>query len=182
MADYGITFEDRYKMAVHFISKLKIPLQELNRQELEKAIETFLKNRQCLSLGTVNPDGTPHQTILDYVSNGLKLYMASEGGQKFRALEHSNKVSVTIGFSGGTVESEYGLTMDGTAKIYKAPHPKYVAGMLKMKNFVMEWSRSVQPVENILSKAINTRLIEVTPYKMTYLNMPEGIPISRWVR
>ena len=177
---YGLVFEDRQKLMVHFIERLKIPLRMLNKAELEKEIAEFLKKKQCLSLATVNPDGTPHQSILDYVSDGTKIYIASEGGEKFRALEHSDSVSVTIGFSGGTVESEYGLTIDGKAKIYKAPNPKYVSGMLKLKNFLMDWSASVQPMENILKKAINARLIVVTPHRMTYMNIPDGVPLLRW--
>jgi len=120
-------------------------------------------------------------SILDYVSDGLDLYMATEGGDKLRNLEGSNKVAVSIGFSNGTVESEYGLMIDGVAKIYKAPHPKYVTGMMKLKDFVLEWSRAIQPIENILKKAITSSLIKVTPYRMTYMNIPEGIPLSLWV-
>jgi len=136
--------------------------------------------KQCLSLATVNLDGSPHQTVLDYVSDGLTIYIASEGGEKFKNLEESDKVSISIGFSDGTVESEYGLTIDGVAKIYGAPHPKYLAGIMKLKGFIEQWSKSIQPIENILSKAINTKLIVVTPYRMFYMNIPDGIPLSSW--
>jgi len=182
LEQYGLTFEDRRKLMIHQIGRLKIPLRDLDREALEQEIARFLKRKQCLSLATINPDGTPHQTIVDYVSSGTDVFIASEGGEKFRALQHSDKVSITIGFSDGTVESEYGLTIDGVAKVYTAPHPKYLAGILRLKDFVMEWSRAIQPIENILSKAINTKLIVVTPYRMTYMSMPEGVPLSRWER
>ncbi len=179
---YGLTFEDRHKLTAHFIERLKIPVRILDKNELENEIAQFLRKKQCLTLATVNPDGSPHQSILDYVSDGIDIYIASEGGEKFRALEYSNKVSISIGFSDGTVESEYGLTIDGTARTYKAPGPKYVAGMMKLKNFVMDWSASIQPMENILSKAINAKLIVATPQRMTYMNIPDGIPLSKWER
>ena len=176
----GLTLEDRQQLMSHFIRKLEIPEKNLDNQGLQKEIEAFLKKKQCLTLATINPDGSPHVSILDYVSDGLDLYMATEGGDKLSNLEGTNKVAVSIGFSDGTVESEYGLMMDGIAKVYRAPHPKYVTGMMKLKNFVMEWSKSIQPMENVLKKAITSSLIKVTPFRMTYMNIPDGIPLMLW--
>jgi len=180
MVDTGLTFEEQQMQARHFISKLGIPLKELGRKELEEEIAGFLKRLQCLSLGTVNPDGSPHQTILDYVSDGLTLYSASAGGAKFINLERSNRVSVSIGFTDGTLESEYGLTMDGIANVYTAPHPLFLAGMAKMGPFLAEWSRSVQPLEDIIKRVITARVIKITPLTITYMNLPEGVPYMRW--
>ncbi len=182
LTDYGLTFEERQQLISHNIKKLQTPLKVLDQEGLKQEIEQFLKKKQCLSLAMVSPAGFPHQSILDYQSDGIDIYIASEGGEKFQCLEISDRVSVSIGFSDGTVESEYGLTLDGVAKVYKAPHPKYISGIMKLKDFIMEWSRSIQPMENILSKAISTRLIKVTPYRMTYMNIPEGITLSRWER
>jgi len=132
----GLTFEEQNEQTKYFLNKLGVPVKNLNKQELESELIDFLKQPQCLSLATVNPDGTPHQTLLDYVSDGLNIYVASAGGEKFVNLADSDKVSVSIGFTGGTMESEYGLTIDGTAKVYKAPHPKFVGGKIKMKSFL----------------------------------------------
>jgi len=178
--DTGLTFEEQQIQAKHFINKLGIPLRELGQKELEEEIKKFLKKMQCLSLATVNPDGTPHISILDYQSDGLDIYIASAGGEKFINLELSKKVSVSIGFTDGTLESEYGLTIDGIAGVYKAPHPKFVTGMMKMKNFLEDWSRSVQPLENVIKRAVTARVIKITPEEMTYMNIPAGIPYTRW--
>jgi hypothetical protein len=180
MVDTGLTFEEQQLQARHFIQKLNRPLKEPDRKGLEKEITKFLKRLQCLSLATVNPDGTPHQTILDYVSDGLTIYIASAGGNKFINLDRSNKVSVSIGFTDGTLESEYGLTMDGIADVYTAPHPKFILGMAKMRSFLQEWSRSVQPLEDIIKRVITARVIKISPVKMIYMNLPEGIPYMRW--
>ena len=93
IAEPGLTFEDQQVQAEYLLNKLKIPIRRLNRKELEAEVAAFLKKPQCLSLATVNPDGTPHQTILDYVSDGLDIYIASAGGEKFVNLDRSNKVS-----------------------------------------------------------------------------------------
>jgi hypothetical protein len=180
MADPGLTFEDQQEQGKYFIKKLGIPLRELNQGELGEEIKQFLTKMQCLSLATVNPDGTPHQTLLDYVSDGLDIIIASAGGDKFINLEGSNRVSVSIGYTGGTVESEYGLTIDGTAEVYKAPHPKFLTGMMKMRSFLEDWSRSVLPLENIIKRVVTARVIIVKPERMTYMNIPDGVPISRW--
>jgi hypothetical protein len=176
----GLTFEEQNEQTKYFLNKLGFPVKNLNKQELESELIDFLKQPQCLSLATVNPDGTPHQTLLDYVSDGLNIYVASAGGEKFVNLADSDKVSVSIGFTGGTMESEYGLTIDGTAKVYKAPHPKFVGGMIKMKSFLENWYKAVQPLENILKRAVTARVIVIKPNCMTYMNMPKGVPWLRW--
>ena len=180
MVDTGLTFEEQQVQARHFINKLGITLKELNKKELEEEMARFLKRLQCLSLGTVNPDGSPHQTILDYVSDGLTIYIASAGGTKFINLDRSKKVSVSIGFTDGTLESEYGLTMDGIADVYSAPHPKFLAGMAKMRSFLADWSHSVQPLEDIIKRVITARVIKITPVKIIYMNLPDGVPYMRW--
>ena len=176
----GLTFEEQNEQTKYFLNKLGVPVKNLNKQELESELIDFLKQPQCLSLATVNPDGTPHQTLLDYVSDGLNIYVASAGGEKFGNLADSDKVSVSIGFTGGTMESEYGLTIDGTAKVYKAPHPKFVGGMIKMKSFLENWYKAVQPLENIIKRAVTARVIVITPDRMAYMNMPRGVPWLRW--
>lgn len=180
IADAGLTFEEQQEQAEYFLKKLTIPVKRLNRKELEKEVAEFLKKPQCLSLATVNPDGTPHQTLLDYVSEGLDIYIASAGGEKFVNLDKSNKVSVTIGFTNGYIESEYGLIIDGTAEVNKAPHPKFLVGMMKMKGFLEEWSKAVQPMENIIKRVVTARTIKITPDRITYMNMPAGVPWVRW--
>ena len=77
----GLTFEEQNEQAKYFLNKLGVPVKDLNKQELEAEFIDFLKQTQCLSLATVNPDGTPHQTLLDYVSDGLDIYVASAGGK-----------------------------------------------------------------------------------------------------
>lgn len=180
MVDSGLTFEEQQLQARHFLKKLNIPLKELDRKGLEEEIANFLKRPQCLSLASVNPDGTPHQTLLDYVSDGLTIYIASAGGNKFINLDRSNKVSVSIGFTDGTIESEFGLTIDGVADVYSAPHPRFLAGMAKMGPFLAEWSRSVQPLEDIIKRVITARVIKISPVKMIYMHLPEGVPYMRW--
>ena len=176
----GLTFEEQNEQTKYFLNKLGVPVKNLNKQEMKSELIDFLKQPQCLSLATVNPDGTPHQTLLDYVSDGLDIYVASAGGEKFVNLADSDKVSVSIGFTGGTMESEYGLTIDGTAKVYKAPHPKFVGGMIKMKSFLENWYKAVQPLENIIKRAVTARVIVITPDRMVYMNMPRGVPWLRW--
>ena len=178
--DTGLTLEDQQIQGRHYLKKLGIPLRDLQGKDLEEEINKFLARTQCLSLATVNPDGTPHQTILDYQSSGLDIWIGSQGGQKFINLDKSNRVAVAIGFTAGTVESEYGLTMDGVAKVYKMPHPKFGVGMLKLKNFLEEWTKSVQPLENMIKRVVGAWVIKIEPVCITYMNLPDGVIISQW--
>ena len=52
--------------------------------------------------------------------------------------------------------------------------------MLKMKSFLEEWSRAVQPMENIIKRAITARVIRIRPERMLYMNLPDGVILSRW--
>ena len=58
----GLTFEEQNEQTKYFLNKLGVPVKNLNKQELESELIDFLKQPRCLSLATVNPDGTPHQT------------------------------------------------------------------------------------------------------------------------
>ena len=80
---------------------------------------------------------------------------------------------ILIGFEWTTLSTKL-------AEVYAAPHPKFLAGMAKMKSFLEEWSRSVQPLENIIKRIVTARIIKITPHKMIYMNLPEGIPYMRW--
>ncbi|RMF94423.1 MAG: pyridoxamine 5'-phosphate oxidase family protein [Candidatus Schekmanbacteria bacterium] len=177
---YGITLEERQLQIKHNIKKLGIPLKELNKKELEEEIKRFLKRKQCLTLATIGPDGYPRTSLLDYQSDGLTIYMVSEGGEKFRNLEYSNKVAISIGFSDGTAQSEYGLTMQGEAKVYKAPSPNYMKALLKLRPFLEEWGKALLPMENVVKRAFTARAIVVEPIRMTYMNIPDGVPLMSW--
>jgi len=178
--DTGLPLEEQQIQGKYYLNKLNIPIRELQGNDLGNEIKKFLAKTQCLSLATVNPDGSPHQTILDYQSDRLNIWIGSQGGKKFINLDKSNRVSVSIGFTDGTVESEYGLTMDGVAKVYKMPHPKFGLGMLKLKGFLEEWSKSVQPLENTIKRTIGAWVIKIEPESIIYMNLPDGVPISRW--
>jgi len=182
--DLGQTFEERQVGIRGNIQKIGIPLRDLNKKELEEEIKKFLKRKQCLSLATVSPDGVPRISLLDYQSDGLDIIMASEGGEKFRNLHYSRKVAISIGFSDGTAPSEYGLTVQGEAEIFKAPDPRYLQCMMKMKPFLEEWAKAVTKIsiDQAIKRAFTVRAIKVSPLKMTYMNIPDGVPLLSWER
>jgi len=78
----GLTFKEQHEQAIYFLNKLGTPVRDLNKKELETELKDFLKQPQCLSLATVTPEGSPRQTLLDYVSDGLDIIIASAGGEK----------------------------------------------------------------------------------------------------
>ena len=51
---------------------------------------------------------------------------------------------------------------------------------MKMKGFLEEWSKAVQPLENIIKRVVTARTIKITPDLITYMNMPAGVPWVRW--
>ena len=177
---YGITPEERQLQNIQSLKKLGVPVKEFNKKQLEQEIIAFLKRKQCLTLATTGSDGYPRTSILDYQSDGLTLYMVSEGGENFRNIEHTDEVAISIGFSDGTAPSEYGLTMQGRVKVYKAPSPNYMKALLKLRPFLEEWGKALLPMENVLKRTIMARAIKFTPEKMTYMNLPDGVPLMLW--
>jgi len=75
-------------------------------------VRTFLEERRFASLATVNPDGTPQQTVMWYLLDGDEILMNTAVGRvKHRNLEDDPKISICV-------EDEYRyVSVAGAAKL-----------------------------------------------------------------
>ena len=60
-------------------------------------VRAFLKERRFASLATVNPDGTPQQTVMWYLLDGDDILMNTAVGRiKHRNLQGNAKISICV--------------------------------------------------------------------------------------
>ena len=88
---HELTEEEREQMLEEGFTMMHIERKHLSKKELEKEIIDYLSKKHPCSLATCGKDGVPRISIADYVSEGLTIYIFSEGGDKFKNLKENNK-------------------------------------------------------------------------------------------
>lgn len=86
MAVHEITEEQRDRIVERMINVLGLERKHPTKQELEEEIVDYLGKKHPCALGTCGKDGIPRISMVDYMNDGLTLYILSEG-------ERSSKTS-----------------------------------------------------------------------------------------
>ena len=89
MAVREITYEERDAMYDKALETMGIQRRRPSREELEKEIIDYLGKKQPCTLATCGRDGWPRVSVVDYVNDGLTMYIFSEGGDKFKNLKEN---------------------------------------------------------------------------------------------
>ena len=173
-----LTDEERERMLDGLFSQLKIPRWRPSRKELEAEIEDYLhKNHPC-TLATCGADGVPRVSVVDYASEGLFIYIFSEGGVKFKNIAENNKVAVGIGTSARTITSVRGLNIQGKAEVYTEDQPEFTEALKLFKPMLDDFEqRTGAPVEFPPGMV---RVIRITPQNMVYFHYMKGIAHECW--
>ena len=67
------------------------------KQDLEKAIVSYLDNHRHMALATVKDDGSPYASIVSYVNKGLAIFfMTDPSSQKGKNIAFCPKVGVAV--------------------------------------------------------------------------------------
>ena len=148
----------------------------------EKVLMKFLKRNNVLHLSTCK-NKLPRTTPLEYRLDGFTFYILSEGGNKFNNLKENKNVSFSIAepyfpkqdFWGGK-----GLQAWGKAMVYtRDSDPRRFENALKK----MGVYKSLKKMDvSVLPPQINFRIIEITPERMRYGNLREGVFKVTWYR
>ena len=147
----------------------------------EKVLMKFITNNNVLHLSTCK--GTiPRTTPLEYRLDGFTFYILSEGGSKFNNLKVNKNVSFSIAepyFPKKDFWGAKGLQAWGKARVYSKktdPH-RFERALKKMKVL-----QSLQQLGvTSLPPQFNYRIIEITPDRMTYGNLREGVFNVTWM-
>ena len=118
MALHELTEEERDKVFDAMIKMLGVERKHLSKKELEEEIIDYLSKKHPCSLATCGKDGMPRISVVDYINDGLTIYIMSEGGTKFTNIKENNHVAIGIGTSTQTLRSVRGINIWGTADVF----------------------------------------------------------------
>jgi len=177
MAVREITYEERDAMYDKALETMGIQRKRLSREELEKEIIDYLGKKQPCTLATCGRDGWPRVSVVDYVNEGLTMYIFSEGGDKFKNLKENNRVGIGIG-TGSKAMKTRGVNIWGTAEVFDDECPEFANGL----EILMPIIRDIEQATGrsfVFPKGI-LRLIRVTPVRMVYHHTVKGIKHAVW--
>jgi hypothetical protein len=178
MTVHEVTEEQRDKIIEEMIKTLGVERIHPSKDELEKEIIDYLSKKHPCSLATCGKDSIPRISVVDYINDGLTIYIMSEGGMKFRNIKENNKVAIGIGTSAQTLRSVRGVNIWGIADIFTDETPEFAKGLQLFRPLIEDMERlkgePVQIPPGVL------RLIRVTPTKMIYFHYNKGIGNAIW--
>lgn len=170
-------------MLLPLLKKEKIKLKTFkSAKAFEKVLLKFLKEQNVLHLCTCK-NNLPRATPIEYRLHGLTFYILSEGGGKFNNLKVNNNVSFSIAAPYDSNKDYWGakgVQVWGKAKVYsmKTNLRRFKDALKKMK--VYETMKKMGMKD--LPPQINYRIIEITPDRINYGNLREGIYHVTWMR
>jgi len=178
MQVHELTEAEWERMLDELFVKLRIPRWHPTREELEaELIDYFRKNQPC-TFATCGSDGQPRVSVVDYVNDGLTLYILSEGGEKFKNLSHNRKVAVGIGTSARTITSVRGANITGIADVLTEDQPEFAAAFKLFKPLLDDFEkRTGAPVQFPPGMV---RIIKITPLKIVYYHYQRGVARACW--
>lgn len=161
----------------------KIKLKNFpSAKAFEKVLLKFLKEQNVLHLSTCI-NNLPRATPLEYRLHGLTFYILSEGGSKFNNLKVNKNVSFSIAAlynSNKDFWGAKGLQAWGKAKVYsmKTNPRRFKDALKKMK--ALDTMKKIGMKE--LPPQFNYRVIEITPDRINYGNLREGVYHVIWTK
>jgi hypothetical protein len=165
------------------LKKKRIKLKNFkSAKAFEKVLLKFFKEQNVLHLCTCR-NNQPRATPLEYRLHGLTFYILSEGGGKFNNLKVNKNVSFSIAApydSNKDFWGAKGLQAWGKAKVYsiKDNPRRFKDALKKIKAF--DTMKNIGMKE--LPPQFNYRFIEITPDKINYGNLRDGVYHVTWSR
>lgn len=130
----------------------------------------ILDSATNVTLATIRPDGYPQATIVNYIHEGLTIYIGvGKDSQKVKNIEHCNKVSLAVNADFTDWEHVHGLSLGGVAEVVKdaAESARIEAVMDAKFPDMQEWAHS---------DARHTIVfLKVTPQVISLLNYEKGV-------
>jgi hypothetical protein len=149
-------------------------------ESFQKVLAKFIARNQVLHLCTSKKD-RPRSTPLGYMSQGLTVFILSEGGGKFNNLKANKQVSFSIAEPYDVKKDFFGdkgIQAWGKAKMYSIrQNPKQFRETLRKMN-IKKGARVLKPED--LPSIFHYRIIEITPDKIRYRNAREGVFNATW--
>jgi len=178
MEVHELTEKEREQMLDEAFKKMNIERKHLSKEELEEEIVDYLSKKQPCSLATCGKDGVPRISVVDYINEGLTIYIFSEGGEKFKNLKENNNVAIGIGTGARAVRTTRGVNIWGIAEVFTEDTPEFTHGMKLFSPILKDMEKAIgTPIE--IPKGL-MRMIRVTPTKIVYTHNKKGIANAHW--
>jgi uncharacterized protein YhbP (UPF0306 family) len=178
MQVHELTDTERELMLDELFKRLKISRWQPTREELEREISDYLEKKHPCTLATASRDGVPRVSVVDYVNEGLVIYIFSEGGGKFKNLLENNRVAVGIGTSTRTITSVRGVNIQGRADIFTEDAPEFAHAIKLFKPLFDDFKKKTGAP--VVFPPGMVRVIRVTPVSMIYFHYMRGIAAATW--
>ena len=178
MAVNELTEKELAQMNEEMFKKMDREFKHISKEELENEIIDYLSKKQVCSLATCGKDGIPRISVVNYVNEGLTLYIFSEGGKKFENLAENNKVAIGIDNDYRTFDALRGVNIWGIAEVFTEETQEFVHAMKFFSPIFKKFEKQIgMPIE--FPKGM-LRIIRVTPSKMVYYYNKKGISNAHW--
>jgi menaquinone-dependent protoporphyrinogen IX oxidase/uncharacterized pyridoxamine 5'-phosphate oxidase family protein len=151
--------EEVVKYALKLKSLKENLMIKLEMEDVKRAFEEFLKAHNTCTLATCHQNSV-RSTPIEYTYQDGKIYLLSEGGEKFANLIFNSNVSVSVYEDYTGMNSLAGIQITGKASIVEENSDEYVS-VLKLKGLN----------ENVvMSMAVNMNMIKIVMEKVEFLN------------
>ncbi len=178
MTVHELTEEKLAQLNEDMFKKMNREFKHLSRAELENEIIEYLSKKQVCSLATCGKDGVPRISVVNYVNEGLTLYIFSEGGKKFENLADNKKVAIGIGNDYSRFDALKGVNIWGVAEVFTEETREFAHAMNFFRPIFKKFEKEIgMPIE--FPKGM-LRIIRITPTKMVYYYNKKGISNVHW--
>ncbi len=150
---------EEYENAANFWIKKEGELKKVPNEKLIEEAEDFLTRQKNCVLGT-GFEKEVRCTPVDYKYHDGALWIFTEGGKKFRGIEHNQNVSVAIFEAGGTFASLHSIQIQGKIEV--------------ITPWTSEYEKEAQirkiPLEALKKLSAPMNLLKVIPEEADYLD------------
>ncbi len=129
-----------------------------------------LNEAKNITLATIRPDGYPQATLVNFVNEGLAIYVGvGQDSQKANNVRHSEKVSLTVNGKFSDWQHVHSLSMGGHAEIVSdaAEIARIEAAMDAKFPDIGEWAHS-DPNHPLV-------FLKISPTVVSLLNYEKGV-------
>ncbi|RMF92297.1 MAG: pyridoxamine 5'-phosphate oxidase family protein [Candidatus Schekmanbacteria bacterium] len=159
-----------------FTEILKGRIKRLTKDELKDVIVEFLASHCLCTIATCDSN-IPRSTPVRYKSDGLDIYILTEGGGKLKNILNNPKVSVSLYGEYSGFESVKGLQIWGNAEIIT---PKDKEKYQEARNIIKSEEREDLKKLGPLPIRDKLKVIKIKTEKARYLSFPDGILNQVW--
>ena len=145
------------------------------KQDLEKAIVSYLDSHRHMALATVKDDGSPYASTVSYVNKGLTIFfMTDPSSQKGKNIQFCPKVGVTI--------SEDYLDWDKIEGVQLTGSVEWITDQTELKQIQQMFAHKFPQVHKYLAGYGVTidiiPFLRITAKRINYLDYSKGF--NQW--